>query len=380
MTVSPQNPELSLRRAPRAVAALAVLLGTLLGGAAASADELKVTATIKPIHALVAQVMEGVGAPSLLVQGAASPHTYALKPSDARALHQADVFFRVSETVEPFTSKIVAALPESVRVVTLAEAPGIELLPIRRGETFEAHDHSHGHGEGHDHGDHDHGKEEKHGGHDHKHAHGHKHDHDHGHKAGDHAHHDHGHDHDDHAEPRPHASHETDGHVWLDPRNARKMLPEIARVLSEAAPDHAETFRANAARAATALDTLETDLARDIAPLEGKPYVVFHDAYQYFERRFGLAPVGSITLSPEVRPSAKRLTEIRQRLATLKASCVFAEPQFQPRLVEAVTEGTTARAGTLDPEGALVEAGPAAYETLLRNLASGLKSCLTPQS
>lgn len=377
MTISPQNPELSLRRAPRAVAALAVLLGTLLGGAAASADELKVTATIKPIHALVAQVMEGVGAPSLLVQGAASPHTYALKPSDARALHQADVFFRVSETVEPFTSKIVAALPESVRVVTLAEAPGIELLPIRRGETFEAHDHSHGHGEGHDHGDHDHGKEEKHGGHDHKHAHGHKHDHDHGHKAEDHAHHDHGHD---HAEPRPHASHETDGHVWLDPRNARKMLTKIARVLSEAAPDHAETFRANAARAAAALDTLEADLARDIALLKGKPYVVFHDAYQYFERRFGLAPVGSITLSPEVRPSAKRLTEIRQRLATLTASCVFAEPQFQPRVVEAVTEGTTARAGTLDPEGALVEAGPAAYETLLRNLASGLKSCLTPQS
>ena len=376
----------SPRRPRRAPAALAVLIGTLVGGAAASADELKVTATIKPIHALVAQVMEGVGSPSLLVKGAASPHTFALKPSDARALHQADVFFRVSETVEPFTTRIVEALPESVRVVTLAESPGIELLPIRRGETFEAHDHSHGHGESHDHDHHDHGKE-KPAAHDHKHGHGHGHKHAHGdkhdHKVDNHAHRDHDHAHDHghgHADTHAHAPHEVDGHVWLDPHNARKMLTEIARVLSEAAPDHAETFRANAARAATALDTLEADLARAAAPLKGKPYVVFHDAYQYFERRFGLAPVGSITLSPEVRPSAKRLTEIRRRLATLKASCVFAEPQFQPRLVEAVTEGTTARAGTLDPEGALVEAGPAAYETLLRNLASGLKSCLAPQS
>ena len=362
-----KNAEMSRHRAPRTAAALAVLLGTLLGGAGATADEVKVTATIKPIHALVAQVMEGVGSPSLLVQGAASPHTYALKPSDARALHQADVFFRVSETVEPFTGRIVEALPESVRVVTLAESPGIELLPIRRGETFEAHDHG----------------KEKHGGHDHKHgnehAHGDTHDHDRAHKTDDHAHHDHDHAH-DHAGKHAHAPHEIDGHVWLDPHNARKMLTEIARALSEAAPEHTETFRANAARAAAALDALEADLAREIGPLKGKPYVVFHDAYQYFERRFDLAPVGSITLSPEVRPSAKRLTEIRQRLATLKASCVFAEPQFQPRLVEAVTEGTTARAGTLDPEGALVEPGPAAYETLLRNLASGLKSCLAPQS
>ncbi|AHB48268.1 zinc transporter [Hyphomicrobium nitrativorans NL23] len=376
MIVTPPNSETRLARASRTATALALLVGTLLSGTAAIADELKVTATIKPIHALVAQVMEGVGAPSLLVRGAASPHTYALKPSDARALHQADVFFRVSETVEPFTSKIVEALPESVRVVTLADSPGIELLPIRRGETFEAHDHDHSHGADHKHDHHDHGKK-KHGGHDHKHGHGHKHDHDHDHKAADHAHHDHDHD---HAEPHAHAAHEIDGHVWLDPQNARKMLTEIARALSEAAPDHADTFRANANRAAAALDTLEAEIARDLAPVKGKPYVVFHDAYQYFERRFDLAPVGSITLSPEVRPSAKRLTEIRQRLGALEASCVFAEPQFQPRLVEAVIEGTTARAGTLDPEGALLEPGPAAYETLLRNLTSGLKACLAPQS
>lgn len=326
----------------------------------ALADDLAVTVTIKPIHALVAQVMEGVGTPSLLVEGAASPHTYALKPSDARALHTANVFFRVSDTVEPFSTRIIETLPETVRTITLAELPGIELLPIRHGETFEAH--GHGHEQAHD----DHSHDEK----DH-----HAHDHDHGH---DHA--DDGHHHDHTKAHDGHASHEMDGHVWLDPHNARAMLAEISRVLSEAAPTHAETFGANAAKAAAALETLEADLAREVAPLNGKHYVVFHDAYQYFERRFGLSPVGSITVSPEVRPSAKRLTEIRHKLADLDASCVFAEPQFQPRLVAAVTEGTNARAGTLDPEGALLKPGPGAYEALLRNLASAMKSCLAPES
>ena len=377
MTIEARHIEKSpIRRASLRTAAPAAALALVWSATAAKADELAVTATIKPIHALVTQVMEGVGTPKLLVEGAASPHTYALKPSDARALNHANVFFRVSETVEPFTTRIVAALPESVRVVTLAEAPGIELLPIRRSETFEAHDH-HEHDHAHDHGKHSHADKHKdhahkdHG-HDHK---GHGHDHEHKHHAHDHSEHEHSHD-----DAHGHDSHGMDGHVWLDPQNARKMLAEIARALSEAAPAHAETFRSNEKRAAAALDKLEEDIARDIAPLKGKPYVVFHDAYQYFERRFGLSPVGSITVSPEVRPSAKRLTEIRRKLAELDASCVFAEPQYQARLVTAVTEGTSARAGTLDPEGARVEPGPEAYATLLRNLATGMKSCLAPQT
>ncbi len=321
----------------------AILATGFMSIASPALAELKVTATIKPIHALVAQVMEGVGTPSLLVQGAASPHTYALKPSDAKALNNADVFFRVSDTVEPFTRKIVEALPKSVRTVTLADSPGIELLNVRTGDTFEAHDHAHEGESDHDHkGDHGHAEKHEH--------------------ADDHAH--------------DHESGARDGHVWLDPQNARKMITEIARVLSEASPADAEKFKANADRATAALDALETEIARDVAPLKGKPYVVFHDAYQYFERRFGLEAVGSITVSPEAQPSAKRLTEIRKKLSSLSAACVFAEPQFKPKLVAAVTEGTKARSGTLDPEGALIEPGPAAYDTLMRNLASGLKACL----
>ena len=320
--------------------AFALAAGTALAASPAAAD-IQVTATIKPIHALVAQVMAGVGEPTLLVKGTASPHTFALKPSDAMALHHADVVFRVSETVEPFTRKVVASLPETVRVATLADAPGIAWLPIRTSETFEDHDHGH-----------------------------HAHDHDHG--------HDHEHDHDEHAHDERSAP--RDGHVWLDPGNARKMVAEIARVLSEADPAHAETFKANAARADAAIRTLEDDLTRDLAPVKGKPYVVFHDAYQYFEHRFGLSPVGAITINPEMQPSAKRLTEIRQKLVALSASCIFSEPQVQARLVATVTEGTNTRTGTLDPEGALVEPGPNAYDALLRNLASGLKTCLVQGS
>lgn len=315
-----------------------------LAAASPAKADLEVAVTIKPIHALVAQVMEGVGTPTLLIKGSASPHTYALRPSEARALNHADVVFRVSETVEPFTRKLVAALPSSVRIVTLAEAPGIELLDVRTNGSFERHEHAHDESVTHSH-DHE----------SHEDDHGHSHDHDH---------------------DAPGSSASRDGHVWLDPENARKMVAEIARILSEAAPEKAEAFSANAARADEALARLESEIAQDLAPVKDQPFVVFHDAFQYFERRFGLAAVGSITVSPEAQPSAMRLTEIRRKLAPLKASCVFGEPQFQPKLVAAVTEGTSARAGTLDPEGTLIEPGPDAYAALLRNLAANMTACL----
>ncbi|OYW56258.1 MAG: zinc ABC transporter substrate-binding protein [Hyphomicrobium sp. 32-62-53] len=303
----------------------------------ARAEELNVVATIKSIHSLVAQVMGDVGAPRLLVGGAASPHTYSMKPSDARALNAARVVFRVSEEIEPFTRKIVASLPKSVSVVTLADAPGLKLLDKRTGDTFEAHDH----------GDHGH--------------------HDHGHK--DHAHKDHGHaDHD--------GGTVRDGHVWLDPENAAAMVREIARALSEAAPEHTATFKDNADKAIVGIDVLAKEIEAELAAVKGKSFVVFHDAYQYFEQRFGLTAAGAITVSPEVQPSAKRLSEIRGQIKALGVACVFAEPQFKSKLVATVIEGTGAKAGTLDPEGAAVEPGDGAYAALLRNLAQGLTSCL----
>lgn len=316
----------------------------LLTTGSAFAEDLKVVATIKPIHSLVAQVMGDAGAPRLLVGGAASPHSYSLKPSDAQALNAADIVFRVAEDIEPFTRKIVASLPKSVRVVTLADAPGITLLDRRNGNTFETHEHSSDEAGAHD--DHDkHAKDD--------------------------------HDHDKHAEV-DHDEDEAgrDGHVWLNPDNAIAMVREIAARLSAKAPDKAAVFKANAEKTIVELQELAKTIEADVSPLKTRPFVVFHDAYQYFETRFGLKAVGSITVSPEVQPSAKRLSEIRSKIKSLGVACVFAEPQFKSKLVETVIEGTGAKAGTLDPEGASVEPGKGAYAALLRNLAQGLTACL----
>jgi len=317
-----------------AVPLLAAAIAVTLGARPGLAEDMKVVATIKPIHALVAQVMGDTGTPALLVKGTASPHTYSMRPSDAKALNSARVVFRVSEQIEPFTRRIVASLPKTVTVSTLAEAPGLALLDVRTGDTFETHDH---------------GRDDDHG-------------------------HGHGHGKDDHVGDEA----VRDGHVWLDPRNAVAMVKEIARVLKEAAPDKAATFDANAAAAIAGIEATEREIDAAITPLRGRPFVVFHDAYQYFENRFAIPAIGAITISPDVQPSARRLSDIRSKIKDLKAIWVFAEPQFKSKLVTTVIEGTGARAGSLDPEGASVEPGPSAYSDLLRGLAAGLKSCLAP--
>jgi zinc transport system substrate-binding protein len=315
-------------------------LGAFLAGAmlqlsvtSVSAARLEVVATIKPIHSLAAAVMAGVGEPRLLIEGAGSPHTFALKPSDARALNGADVVVRVSDALEPFMVKVIGALPRTVRVVTLMDVPDLTMHAMRTGGTFEEHadDKRAGHGHG---------------------------------KSG----HQHGHE--------GHAGH--DGHIWLDPANARLIAAHMAAVLATEAPEHADRFKANAAALSARLDALSVELERELKPLAGKGYVVFHDAYQYLERRYGLAPIGSVTVSPDMAPSAKRLTELRRKISRLKATCVFAEPQFEPKLVATVVEGTGARKGTLDPLGAAIPAGPELYFAVMRGLAANLKACLEP--
>ena len=300
-----------------------------LGSTGAQGAEQKVVVTIKPLHALVAQVMAGVGSPQLLVKGAASPHTYALKPSDARALNNADLIFRVSETVEAFMGKVAKSLPQRVELVTLQDAPGMRLLALRTGAaTFEAH----AHGKGREHG--------------HRHA-------------------------------KPDKGDAVDGHAWLDPDNAKIMVGRIRQVLATKYPEHAAVFKANAAALETRLDALVAELESDFAPIADKPYIVFHDAFQYLERRFGLNVVGSISINPDVPPSAKRLTELRRKIQSLGAVCVFAEPSFDRRLVDSLIEGTNARTGTLDAEGGSLDPGPDLYFTLMRKLAGALKGCLS---
>jgi zinc transport system substrate-binding protein len=165
-------------------------------------------------------------------------------------------------------------------------------------------------------------------------------------------------------------------HVWLDPANAKVLVPAIATALGDADPSNASTYQSNAARLRRQLDELDRSLEDRLARVADRPYVVFHDAYQYFEHRYGVNAVGTITINPTVRPSAQRLGEIRERLKELDAACVFAEPQFEPTLVDTVIEGTSADKGVLDPLGAAVPEGPDHYFQLLNGLADSLVGCL----
>ncbi len=291
----------------------------------------KVVVTIKPIHALVAQVMGATGAPHLLVSGNASPHTYVIKPSDLKTLSDADVVFRVSPLVEPFSVKLAKALAKTTSLVTLQQTPGLQLLTQRAGGPFEQHEHE---------------------------------------PRTSTAHADH--DHDD-------AAGAVDGHVWLDPANAKLMLDHIAATLAARAPSLSATYLANADGAKARIDTLVADMTAELKPVAGMPYVVFHDAYQYFEHRFSLNVVGSITVNPEVPPSGKRLSALRAKLAKLNAACAFGEPNFDAKVLAVVTEGTSARISTLDPEGAALMPGPDLYDTLMRNLARNVRMCLQPK-
>ena len=185
--------------------------------------------------------------------------------------------------------------------------------------------------------------------------------------------------HDDHGH-EDHGQGEFDPHVWLDPVNAKAIVHEIEEALVKADPEHASTYEANAQKMMDKLDSLVVELRADLEPVHDKGFIVFHDAYQYFEQRFDVAAIGSITVSPEVMPGAERVIELRKKISDLSATCVFSEPQFEPKLVETLVEGTGARTGVLDPLGASLTKGPDLYFQLLRNMASSLKKCLSGES
>lgn len=310
----------------------AMMVASLLGTAAlfqagvAHAEAPKVVVSIKPIHSLVASIMQGVGEPSLIVEGAASPHTYSMKPSNAAALQDADVVFWIGHGMEAFLEKPLASLGGDAKVVELDDAPGLTKLKFREGGAFEPHD------------DGDEGE--------------------------------------DHADAHHHDEGEFDMHLWLDPMNAKAMAAEIEATLEKADPGNIARYRANLEALKARLDTLDTSLAAKIAPIKDKPFIVFHDAYQYFEHRYGVKVAGSITVSPETMPGAERLSQIHDKIETLGATCVFSEPQFEPKLVNVVLEGTSAKSGTLDPEAATLEAGPDLYFQLMDGIGASLTDCL----
>ncbi|MBV2144361.1 zinc ABC transporter substrate-binding protein ZnuA [Falsochrobactrum sp. TDYN1] len=318
---------------------LASALTAAFAGSALAAERQGVVVSIKPLHSLVAAVMQGVGEPRLIVQSAGSGHAYSLKPSDAEALEHAKIIFWAGPSMETFLDKPIDTLGEGAQVVALGDVDGLTKLKFREGGPFESHDHA---------------------------AESHSHE--------DHAHND-GHNHQDEAHDHHHG--EYDLHFWLDPQNGKVLVGDIAKVLGENDPENAARYEKNAESYTTKLDALTMDVKAELAPVKDKSFIVFHDAYQYFENRFGVKAVGSITVSPEKAPGASRIKDIHEKIKSLGAVCVFSEPQFEPKLVRTVIEGTDAQTGILDPLGAELKDGPDLYPQLIRNLAASLKDCLS---
>lgn len=307
------------RRPHFALILAAAAFAGFAAAANAHADGPRVVVSIMPVHAIVAAVMAGVAAPELLVKGAGSPHTYAMRPSQARSLNDAEVVFWVGGNLETFLAKPLSALAGKARLIELMAIEGMTLYPARAGGAWQRH-------------------------------------------AG---------------QAPPSATHGAlDAHLWLDPANAKRIARAAAAALSAVDAANRAAYAANAERFAARIDALDAELRAALAAIKHVPYAVFHDAYQYFERRYGLNVVGAVTTGPERRPGARRLQRIRAAIRDLGARCLFSEPQFKPAVLRIVAEGAGVRVGVLDPLGAGLEAGADAYFALMRGLARALAECL----
>ena len=298
--------------------------------------EIKVVASIKPIHSLASYLMDGVKKPDLIVDGYASPHGFAMKPSHAKMLQEADLIFWVGEDIESFLVKPLGSIAKKAEKIELMEIREINKLKFRERNIFEGHD-DHGHKED-DHDDH----AKKEDGHD-----------DHGHEG--------------------HAHGEFDPHIWLDPLNAKKILKEMAKHLIENDQENESIYKENLKKANKDLDKLvkqvKSELNKDFKS------IVFHDAYQYFEKRFKVNVLGAFTVNTDVLPGAEQLSEIREIIEHEKVTCVFSEPQFNPNIINAVAKDTNIKTGVLDPLGATLNPGKGLYFDLISNMAKSFKGC-----
>ena len=312
--------------------------------------ETKVIASIKPLHSLVSYVMDGVGTPGILVDGSSSPHTFQLKPSHATMLQEADIVFWIGEDLESFLETPLESIAANSRHITLMESDEIELLKFREKNIFGGHDDHDDHGDEHD---------------EHADEHGDEHD-----EHDEHAD-EHGDEHDDHHDGHAHGEH--DIHFWLDPEIAKTIVKIVTRELSEIDPSNASTYESNSTKAINEIDQLISDTKSKIN--SDASYVVFHDAYQYFEKRFGVEVVGALTVNPEVLPGAKQLSEIREVIEHENINCLFSEPQFNPSIAETIAQDTGVKAAVIDPLGAELNPGKDLYFDLIGNIASSFESC-----
>ena len=299
----------------------------------ASAD-IKVVASIKPIHSLASYLMNGVAKPDLIVDGYASPHGFAMKPSHAKMLQNADIIFWVGEDLENFLEKPLGSIAKKAEKIELMQVKGLQILKFRERNIFDDHD-NHGHD--------DHGKKD---------------DHD---------------DHDDHDGHEGHNHGEFDPHIWLDPINAKVILFEMSKHLIENDPKNESVYRANLSKAYKDIDKLTSDVTSELN--ESVASIVFHDAYQYFEKRFNVNILGAFTVNTDVMPGAEQLAEIREVIEHDNVACVFSEPQFNPDIIKAVAKDMNIKTGVVDPLGATLNPGKTLYFDLIKNMSASFKGC-----
>lgn len=318
----------------RLLTALMLLLG-MTPGLSFAATLPRVVVSLKPIHSLTSAIMAGVAEPELLVKGAASPHGYVLRPSEARALNQANLVIWVGPGLEGFLEKPLTTLGREADQLELARALKDKLLPARSGGSWESHTH--------------HNEDDQH-------------------EPAEHLDH-----HETEEEPLAHFDH----HLWLSPNLAKEIVTLTTQQLVSIDPDHQDIYQRNSIALLDRLDQLDARLKQQLQPVRDVPYLVFHAAYQYFEVAYSLRPIGSVTIDPEHRPGVKRVKEIRETIRQSGAKCVFSEPQFESRLIKTLVEGTAVKTAVLDPLGADLPAGQESYFTLMENMGKNLYRGLT---
>jgi zinc transport system substrate-binding protein len=308
--------------------------------------ELKVVTSIKPIHSLASYLMDGIGKPDLIVDGYASPHGFSMKPSHAKMLQNAELIFWVGEDLESFLEKPLSSIAKKAEKIELIEIKGLNVLKFRERNIFDEHNHD------------DHGKKEEHDDHDDHDDHGKKEEHD---------------DHDDHDDHEGHAHGEYDPHIWLDTMNAKAMLNEMAEHLIENDPKNEAKYKSNLDKALKDIDKLTIEVMTELN--NSVSSIVFHDAYQYFEKRFNVNVLGAFTVNTDVMPGAEQLAEIREIIEHDKVACVFSEPQFNPDIINAVAKDMKIKTGVLDPLGATLDSGKDLYFKLIRHMSASFKGC-----
>ena len=328
---------------------LIIVLFSIFSLVSSANAEVKVVTSIKPIHSLASYVMDGVGKPDVIVDGYNSPHGFSLKPSHAKMLENADLVIWVGEDLEAFLEKPLDTIAKKAKNIEVMDLKGIKKLKFREKNIFEGHD-DHGHDEHKEHGHDEHKDEHKEHGHD-----------------------EHKDEHKEHDGHEGHAHGEHDPHVWLDPMNAKVIVKEITKQLVQLDSKNSAAYKANSKKALADIDKLTKNIKKDLS--KDLRFVVFHDAYQYFEKRFGIQVLGALTVNTDVMPGAEQLSEIREVIEHEKVNCIFSEPQFNPSIIKSIAKDTKVKTGILDPLGAKLDKGKNLYFDLLNNMASSFKGC-----